>query len=158
MGTKYGVEFCTKKFNVTVEYHPQISSGYYAGTPRYPPLRISATSPISYPVACFWVTCQRLLCEWSMQTEIDIEHEWREWGIMKYWEKRNQQNVNRKTHLIWFPVHHVLILYFLQTTRKHCMMPVDQLLCFLSRHLDLPGIADDDIVTTIRCHGPDLNI
>lgn len=55
------------------------------------------------------------------------------------------------THLVGLSPHHVLVLDLLQTSWKHGMMPVNELLRLFARHLDVSCIRNNDVVAAISC-------
>lgn len=52
-------------------------------------------------------------------------------------------------HLVRFPLHHVLVLNFFQSSRIHTVLAVQHLVLFAAGYLDLLGIGNDHIVTTV---------
>ena len=55
------------------------------------------------------------------------------------------------THLVRLSPHHVLVLYLLQASREHRMVPVHELLGLLSSNFDVASIRHDDVVSTVGC-------
>lgn len=52
-------------------------------------------------------------------------------------------------HLVRFPLHHILVLNFFQPSGVHSVFAVQYLVLFSAGYLDLLGIGNDHIVTTV---------
>ena len=55
------------------------------------------------------------------------------------------------THLIGLSPHHILVLYLLQPSGEHRVVPVHELLGFLPGNFNVTSIRHDDVVSTVGC-------